>query len=356
LAGRRVVWLLFAAVLLLAGAHGVRGDETSDRICRQLAESPRDRDLLDMLKATIPSASPAEQARLTVIYCLGLRFLGDSAAAASLQGFAVRRYPDCEYLKYLGSKYTTDNCTACRGSGKAGSACATCGGGGKCPTCGGSGGKTISGLNGRRKLFPCGKCRRSGRCGDCAGNGRLTGVCGRCRGSGGADSPEKIKRIYVAMLKKDQAGLKSASTRTRTRTVSRPTPEPTPYTGPPIDNAAAKAEMDEYMRTIKDLARQHNLKMAVRTDMKRVADDRLRYKGRLFKSRGYLHQASFRRVLIAPAASTDLGRALEFIPHSREVGEALMGVSKAMGGSGNVMVTYGVVNEQNLTLFEMEKL
>ena len=327
------------------------GDETADRICRQLAESPKDRDLLSMLKTVIPKAEPEEQARLMVIYSLGLRYAGDPAADA-MKSLAVRRYPDSPYLPYLSSRHTGFACTACRGRCKRVGACATCGGNGKCESCGGTGGKVITGLNGRRKFFPCPRCVRSGRCKDCGGAGRANITCDRCRGTGNIDSMEKIRRVLLAMLKKDEAALKNAPSTGGGSSSERPDDTSSEL----ADNGEARAEMDAYMQMMKDLARKHEQKMAVRADLKRVVADLAFYKGKLLKSRGYLHQAAFRSVLISPASSTSVEHAVGFIPHSREVGEAAMALSKEIGGKGSIMVTYGVVNEENLTLFAVEKL
>ena len=67
----------------------------------------------------------------------------------------------------------------------------------------------------------------------------------------------------------------------------------------------------------------------------------------------YLVNGFYREVKISPTPATQGGRSL--IPYDHEVGKKAKKLFDAVGAGAPVIVTYGVVNKDNITVFDIER-
>lgn len=357
---------------LLAAGHPCAnaaddGGVIARKILRQLVSSPEDRDLLEMLRASLINVADQDDlGDLMVIYCLGCYYTGQDAKADSVKPIIVRKCPTSESLKYLSSRFTREACSACGSSGKRTAACSACGGGGRCSTCGGKGYRLMQGI-GKMNKATCGTCKSKGQCGTCAGKGRETKTCSSCGGMGQRTSRARVRSVYLSLLKGnpvDEDAIAAMAEPPRTggsstlpavRRHTSPS-EPPAVSTPRPSSGDTEKQMNAYVKSMGRLDRmfaESKFHESSLTEVKALPD---RHIGKLIKSRAYMISCYPREVVIATRSSSPRSDGTSLIPRSLEVGMKALELYEKIGKGKRVVVTYGVVSADNCTLFNIEAL
>jgi len=126
---------------------------------------------------------------------------------------------------------------------------------------------------------------------------------------------------------------------------------PKPVRRPP---SAGGDGIDEYLRAIGKLDRQYGDGRSQEIGLAEAWTGRTSGVGTLYRSTVYLLQAHVRGVRVAGSRQDVKGGGILLMPRSHGVAAKAEKVFKNVGECGKVVVTYGVVNEDNLTLFDIE--
>jgi hypothetical protein len=347
-----------------AGRAAGSGGAIARKVLRQLALSPGDRDVLEMLRASLSKVEDENDlGDLMVIYCLGCYYTGQSAKAEALKPIIVRKCPTSQNLKYLTTRFTRESCPACGTSGKRKSACADCGGGKRCSRCNGRGYRMMAGI-GKQNKVNCAKCKSRGKCTTCSGQGTETKACGPCGGSGQRTAVAKVKAVYLALLKGERiddsmfAATRLPGGRGNTssgRADSTSTGLSTGVDDRPTSGDTQK-QMDAYIDTMGALDKMFAERRVHETSLTELMALPERHKGRLLRSRGYILSCYPRELVVAPRSSAPRSDGTSLIPRSLEVGMKAVGLYEKIGKGKRVIVTYGIVSKDNRTLFDIEAL
>jgi len=343
------------------------GSAVARKVLQQLAMSPGDKDVLEMLRASLGKVENEDDlGDLMVIYCLGCYYTGQGTKADALKPVVVRKCPSCQNLKYLTSRFTKESCTACGASGKRKAACTECEGRGRCGRCGGKGYRMMEGI-GKRNRVNCAKCKGRGRCATCEGKGSEIGPCRSCGGSGSRTAQAKVKAVYLALLKGERiderrfTGSASGGDRGgRTHTSVDRTPGTSSSASAATDtrptSGDTQRQMDAYVNSMGALDKMFAEHKTHETSLTEVMALPERHQGKLLKSRGYIISCFPREVVVAPRSGSSRADGVTLIPRSLEVGMKASGLFEKVGKGKRVVVTYGIVSRDNRTLFDIEAL
>ena len=190
------------SMLLSVAAHAIT--VTSDDICKQLAITPGNKDLLAQYKAAVwAESNSVSKVHHVVTYCLGCYFTGQMAEGDALRQSVLEKFPSNPDAELLASKNLTDACDQCNGTGKQDSPCRRCNNSGQCNICNGSGQKQYQNFDNRVDIRKCPSCNGTGKCKDCSGTGQTKTFCLRCSGKGTVFSKEQVEKLYVSLLNPD---------------------------------------------------------------------------------------------------------------------------------------------------------
>jgi hypothetical protein len=228
-------------------------------------------------------------------------------------------------------------CFRCNGTGKiVQSSCNACSGTGRCSVCDGRGQKR-SGLKGSSGMVGCNTCRATGKCRTCNGSGSTTSAepCPTCNGTGKIPEPDR-----------------PAGREPPTLVTPRPQPQP-PITRPPVpvDNR----DLDDYAATVTKLKKAYEERRSEEADFDEVIHSQKAFKGKLLRSKVYIVDARPRNVRVAGNLEDAKRNGQLLIPSCVDVGNKAEAVRMEIRPKDPVVITYGVVNEDNLTLFDIGK-
>lgn len=233
------------------------------------------------------------------------------------------------------SSATTTPCPRCQGGGKAAVACVPCSGLGRCRQCQGTG-RRPNPMKGATAPVTCLSCKGTGKCGACGGTGRgaATGPCAACGGTGAVQAPSTPAMATTPAI--------------------RPAPG---WAGQPTDSRsisseAAGRELQAYVQAMDALRDKFERETPETADAGAVAAAPTEYVGRLLESRVNLVSAFARNVTVAPSRGDT--RTLSLIPYTKERGLAAQTLLRAQGTGAAARIVYGVVNDRNLTLFQID--
>lgn len=232
-------------------------------------------------------------------------------------------------------------CSVCKGSGRLSGTCPMCGGSKVCRSCEGYGRRESSMKGGRDTM--CIACKGSGKCKDCNGTGVGEGVriCAICEGTG-----RMVVESYESMMASQDSTRTSADPAFETSSATGSAPKPAAMDG--------AGSIDDYVKTMANLDQLYAAGKAKDVSFTSAWQDRPRLVGALLKSTVYLLSSHVRGVRVA-ATSEDVKNGNRMImPRSLAVSKKADKLLKDVGECGKVIVTYGVVNADNLTLFDIE--
>ena len=218
-----------------------------------------------------------------------------------------------------GASFHKRICLKCSGKGRTGAACNTCGKTGKCGPCGGSGTRA-SPFKGDRGRVRCIACSGSGKCRKCKGSGLTGETCAACKGAG----------TVTVRVKSEMA---AAATRAADTTIDE--------------------EFEKYATVMGSLYKMHNKGQAMRADFSVVKANQAQYVGKLLKSRVYLVVGHPRIIEVVSTLKSAGKGGEQLIPYSLKVGMKVDKLFKRLGANAPVIVTYGVVSETNITIFDI---
>jgi hypothetical protein len=249
-------------------------------------------------------------------------------------------------------------CKECGGTGYTTGVCPACKGSGTCAGCGGKGSRT-SDLTGAS--VPCLACRGSGRCRRCDGTGRVK-TRSRCPACGG-----RGQTVSVAPPGERDNG--------RPPSPPPPAPPPPPPTPPLADTTLPDArepvrppgggktvtgeqvvgQIRDYVDTIAALRAMYERGEVVNVALSTALAERDKYSGLLLRSPVRLVQGFGRNVTVKPLGGgwRLRNKTVDLIPYVLQVGRDAARVHRDVGVDGEVTITYGIVNEQNVTLFDI---
>lgn len=242
---------------------------------------------------------------------------------------------------------TMTGCTKCGGTGRL-VACTKCRGSGLCLICQGKGKVEPADAS---ALIPCPSCK-GGLCGPCKGSGQTEAKCPVCDGSG---------KIPITVARAIDPGTADPTPAERPPTPAVKTPEtPTETKRPPPSRPVSpdrnisefEAQLNEYVNTMTSLYDTYRTKGPEGAGFEAVQKDTESYVGRVLRSEVYLVSAFAREVRVVPTNGRGAkdGR---LVPHSLKVGLVADKLFRAGGKGHKVAITYGVVNENSLTLFNI---
>ena len=112
--------------------------------------------------------------------------------------------------------------------------------------------------------------------------------------------------------------------------------------------------IDRYRDAINSMADKFSRGESEVAKLSTVTSDPSAYKGRVIRSGVYLVSAFARGVTVS---STSGGKnTVEMLPYTLDAGKDAENVFNAIGAGGRAVVTYGVVSEDNITLFALDSL
>ena len=233
-------------------------------------------------------------------------------------------------------------CEKCGGTGRVTPDCPKCGNTAKCAACGGRG-FVPSPMKGTRGTLKCVPCKGTGKCRECSAPDRHA-ACPPCQGTG---------KVAGAL-------------RPRTSRPERP-PAPAAAGEEPaagngearVDNAAlarADTELDEYLDKMSALHKLFKNGDIAPVEAGKALANPTKYAAKVLQSKVYLINGHPRGVRVAPTFNDIPKGGNLLLPYSRDVGVKAQETFKAVGENGEVVITYGVVNPENITLFDINKL
>jgi len=223
-------------------------------------------------------------------------------------------------------------CSHCNGTGSLVQPCQECGGSGTCSSWGGTG-WLPSGLKGSNSKRKCPTCRGAGRCPKCGGSGQARASCPVCQGTGKLSEAE-AQLAAASEPAEDEKVLPSGGERDRL-----------------IDK-----EIDDYVNSVSALLGQFKGGNADDADFGEVTEDPLSYTGTVCRSDVFLLQSHPKGVRVGAQLADAKTGGETLIPYSRSVGNKAVLVFRKVGQCGRVAITYGVVNEKNRMLFDIQPL
>ena len=232
-------------------------------------------------------------------------------------------------------------CSVCNGTGKLSGACINCSGGGKCRMCAGSGRRASTIRLGQEIM--CIACKGSGKCKECNGTGNsLTArICAICDGTGHVMVEPGAGLIAISPPEPPDGdsgtGASTAANAARGKS-----------------NAGKMADIDAYVQTVASLDRLYAGGQAVEKLFNDAWRERASSVGKLFRSDVYLLQAHARGVRVATGQSELSSGGRLILPRSPAIVRKAEKVLQQVGECGRVVIIYGVVNGENVTLFDVE--
>lgn len=227
-------------------------------------------------------------------------------------------------------------CIRCNGTGRVAPDCLRCGGSGRCVSCKGKG-QVPSMLKGMGGVVRCTPCKGTGKCRECSNADKMV-ACTACKGSGVlAKAPPP--RIYAP------------------RYTSSPPPA-APSNEGRVDSAAkalVDSELDQYLETMASLHAQFKNGSVGREPAEKVLANPLQYGGKVLQSKVYLINGHPRGIRVAATRDAIPKGGTLLVPYSMDVGMKAQDTSKEVGANGEVVITYGVVNRDNITLFAISR-
>jgi len=237
-----------------------------------------------------------------------------------------------------GEDQATLPCAHCGGTGRVAPSCPKCKGTGRCSACGGKG-MVPSQLKGTKGNIRCVPCKGTGKCRECSGPDKQV-ACTICQGTGKVAKPLPPKgkqppssgpaQVAVAPPAKDSAS------------------------GSPV-KGSADAELDQYLETMAVLHKQFQDGVITKVEADKAFASPLKFAGKVLQSKVYLVNGHPRGVRVAPTYDDIPKGGNLLIPYSMEVGTKAQETSKDVGANGQVVITYGVVSRDNITLFAITR-
>jgi hypothetical protein len=229
-------------------------------------------------------------------------------------------------------------CPGCKGSKCTMGPCEQCNGDGNCPACGGAGMRESS-LTGKQVM--CIHCAGKTKCRKCQGEGQTPGRrCSVCKGTGyklvELKPGEKIKPEKPEIVKVEKKP-KVISTSTSSSSSS-------------VDMKG----LDEYIKTVSTLRRLYKKRQMEDVSFASVIKDPLKHKGKICRSTVCLFSSHLKGVRVG-ASSSDAKTGGNLIsPVSKSVSSRADRVLASVKKGGKVKIYYGVINEDNITLFGID--
>jgi len=230
-------------------------------------------------------------------------------------------------------------CPRCNGTGRVPKQCPACGGSGRCPRCGGRGDLPPR-LKGSYTRSMCLMCKGKGDCPTCAGKGQVSVECRHCRGTG------KVKRLSRPAPAPDAAPLAVI----RPRYIA---PSPPAAGGQPEPGSGADSGLLDYVETVSGLYKRYLTGTPEDAGIRDVVARPAGYMGKLLRSTARLVNGFPRNVRVVPPDGPVSSAGDLLIPHTLGVGLAANRIFKEHGPGCEVTLVYGVVNEENRTLFQI---
>ena len=237
------------------------------------------------------------------------------------------------------------DCSVCYGSGSARVSCRICRGRSSCSACRGNGYKETFG-----KMVKCLSCGGTGNCRKCEGEGREKQNCAKCSGSGKVTG--QGDGDLVAILLSDKVPAPKVVVDARPPTPHYP--KKNHKSGKQIAKDAKK-EIDEHVKTVSLLRDLFQRKQASPKPFDEVIANRSANKAKLFVSDVNVYYAHPRSVKVASSHEQARQGVTTLIPHSQMVGNKTDHLFKQIGKGARVTITYGVVNQHNIMLFDINR-
>lgn len=228
-------------------------------------------------------------------------------------------------------------CDKCEGTGHTAPPCPKCSNTGKCSSCDGRG-MVPSPMKGTKGNLRCIPCKGSGQCRVCSGQEKQI-ACAACQGSG---------KVAAPVLPRRDAGPKSspwaiASPSSKGTAVGKNT------------MGQVDTELDQYLEKMAGLHQLFKDGDFTPAAADKVIANPTPYTGKIIQSKVYLINGHPRGVRVAPSYEAIPKGGSLLIPYSRDVGVKAEEVFKAVGENGEVIVTYGIVSKENITLFDITR-
>ncbi len=263
------------------------------------------------------------------------------------EAVAAKKASDTIKAKLKSVQGQIRDCSFCDGKGYLETRCRSCGGEGICRSCRGSG--ISRGMNGR--LTKCFSCKGSGKCVKCNGEGTEKRACTACSGKGKVVEGVSGDLLALLLSKKEiPVGAQSTTIDPKPAVASRPS-RPKDTRSKKEIMAATKREMQDHVQTMGNLYDLYRKGEFERAPFDQVINDSNLHKGKLYVSNVNIYYAHARNVKVAATASQAAKGVTTLIPYNQRVGSKAEAVFKEVGRGGSVTITYGVVNNENVTLF-----
>ncbi|MFC1497881.1 hypothetical protein ACFLS1_05325 [Verrucomicrobiota bacterium] len=239
-----------------------------------------------------------------------------------------------------GLKADTDTvltaCPQCDGNGYTVPDCPRCKNTKKCSSCQGKG--QVEGL---RLVSKCVACRGTGDCRKCSADGGSHKKCSRCRGK---------KQIRVAAAPKPKPASKPDAT-AKPKAKPKYKPKPKPKSKP--SSSSIQQGMDQYIKTMGQLFTSYKNQESQKTDFAIIAQNSANHIGKLYTSNVTLIHAFPRTVSIGFETKSEKIKT-DLLPYSHNIGIMATDLFKKVGKAAQVQITYGIINEDNFTLFDIK--
>jgi hypothetical protein len=234
-------------------------------------------------------------------------------------------------------------CPLCDGTGKIPPPCDRCGSTGLCPGCGGEG-KRPNPLRGTKGLITCLTCNGSGRCRFCTAPGVVQVTCTECKGSGKVRSLARVEDDPEpeAILPGPENPV--------------PPPRPAPAYTPAERGDAVSRQFEEYRQRMESLQKQFVDGQVSEVDAAQVFAAPSAHLNKVLRSKVYLVSGFYRDVKVATTPLGGERRARSMLPYNHWVGRKAKKLSDTAGANAAVFVTYGYVNKDNITLFDIQRV
>ncbi|MFC1452473.1 hypothetical protein ACFLSJ_03905 [Verrucomicrobiota bacterium] len=237
------------------------------------------------------------------------------------------------------------DCRECGGTGRAPTTCRKCGASGKCSVCGGTGQRPPQMVGGKPVM--CITCRGTGKCPACKGSGEAAGegsclVCGgRGKVRAAPEPPPEPEYVTEPGPQYEPPAHPAA-------------PPPEPVYGPP---RVSPTEADEAFASWRAAVSEFD-SLLEKGDTQTISfSHALRRRdeltGKLLKSEVNLLQAHPKGIRVASTRSGAQEGGTLLIPRSRGIGIKATRLFKQVKWGGTVTLTYGFVNEENSTFFDI---
>ena len=226
-------------------------------------------------------------------------------------------------------------CPLCGGTGLA--KCPRCRGSGQCPSCGGQGQKP-SGLKGNKGTVSCVTCKGTGQCPVCGGTGSDKAVCPRCKGA----------KVVPGVGRSPQAPLSPVAV----PAPAAPFPVMSPADEKPVKGADS---LEGYATRVASLRRLFTEGKADEFDFEEAARSADKHKGELMTSSVFLLEGHPRQVRVAGTAHDAGLGGHTLTPAALNVGQKAESLSWELKRSDRVVITYGIVSEDQMMLFDVRR-